>query len=251
MSTRDERRERAEARAERAQAKAEAAGTAFDTDPAHHIPLGQPILVGHHSQRRHERDLERMHRKLGQAVAAQTQAEAAADRAQNAGGSIHVGDTDAVEALRARVEKLAAEHESALAHNRSGGNCITECWVCERDYQGQRVPSFTLANSRNRVKHAREQLRKAEAQAEAATLGEQVLAEGAGWELVRDPVAARVRFVFDGKPDEPTRDLLKSRGFRWAPSVGAWQRQDTANGLADAKRLARMLNENQQRKETT
>jgi hypothetical protein len=29
---------------------------------AEFIPMGQPILMGHHSQRRHERDIERMHR---------------------------------------------------------------------------------------------------------------------------------------------------------------------------------------------
>ncbi|WP_132290495.1 DUF3560 domain-containing protein [Kribbella sp. VKM Ac-2568] len=29
-----------------------------------HIPLGQPILVGHHSERRHRRDIERMDRLM-------------------------------------------------------------------------------------------------------------------------------------------------------------------------------------------
>lgn len=36
--------------------------------------------------------------------------------------------------------------------------------------------------------------------------------------------------VFDGKPDEAIRSTLKSNGFRWAPSQGAWQRQLTSNG---------------------
>ena len=35
----------------------------------------------------------------------------------------------------------------------------------------------------------------------------------------------RVQLVFDGKPDNETRDLLKKNGFKWAPSQGAWQRQ--------------------------
>jgi hypothetical protein len=34
----------------------------------------------------------------------------------------------------------------------------------------------------------------------------------------------RVQIFFRGKPDEAVRNRLKSRGFRWAPSVGAWQR---------------------------
>ena len=30
------------------------------------------------------------------------------------------------------------------------------------------------------------------------------------------------KVFFDGKPDADTRAELKSSGFRWAPSVGAW-----------------------------
>ena len=40
-----------------------------------------------------------------------------------------------------------------------------------------------------------------------------------------------------GKPDADTRAELKSSGFRWAPSVGAWQRQLTDNAIRAADRL--------------
>ena len=40
----------------------------------------------------------------------------------------------------------------------------------------------------------------------------------------------RIQIVFDGKPGEVIRGILKSNGFRWAPSQGAWQRQLTSNG---------------------
>ncbi len=43
--------------------------------------------------------------------------------------------------------------------------------------------------------------------------------------------------IFDGKPDSDVRDKLKSRGFRWAPSVGAWQRQRTVNAMWAAKSI--------------
>ena len=39
----------------------------------------------------------------------------------------------------------------------------------------------------------------------------------------------RLQVFFDGKPDADTRAELKSNGFRWAPSVGAWQRQLTVS----------------------
>ncbi len=40
----------------------------------------------------------------------------------------------------------------------------------------------------------------------------------------------RYRLLFDGKPGPDVRAVVKRRGFRWAPSVGVWQRQITGNG---------------------
>ncbi|WP_257820173.1 DUF3560 domain-containing protein [Burkholderia glumae] len=66
--------ERAKARAERyaaasdrAEAQAQARRAAVDAI-AEHIPLGQPILVGHHSEGRHRRDLARMDASIRQAL---------------------------------------------------------------------------------------------------------------------------------------------------------------------------------------
>lgn len=44
--------------------------------------------------------------------------------------------------------------------------------------------------------------------------------------LLRESVDLnRLQLVFPGKPDDATRALLRSHGFRWEPSAGAWQRQ--------------------------
>ncbi|MGS1041597.1 DUF3560 domain-containing protein [Burkholderia glumae] len=66
--------ERAKARAERyaaasdrAEAQAQARRAAVDAI-AEHIPLGQPILVGHHSEGRHRRNLARMDANIRQAL---------------------------------------------------------------------------------------------------------------------------------------------------------------------------------------
>ena len=39
------------------------------------------------------------------------------------------------------------------------------------------------------------------------------------------------------KPDADTRQALKSEGFKWAPSQGAWQRQLNQNAIRAAARL--------------
>ena len=49
----------------------------------------------------------------------------------------------------------------------------------------------------------------------------------------------RVRIIFDAKPPVEMRTALKGAGFRWAPSVGAWQRHASAFAWDDAKRITK------------
>ena len=51
----------------------------------------------------------------------------------------------------------------------------------------------------------------------------------------------RVQFIFDGKPDEDVRNILKSNAFKWSPSRGAWVRQASGNGLYAARQVRRQL----------
>ena len=51
----------------------------------------------------------------------------------------------------------------------------------------------------------------------------------------------RVQIIFPGKPSDDERRVLKRRAFRWAPSVGAWQRQLTQNGVWAAEFVMKEL----------
>lgn len=42
---------------------------------------------------------------------------------------------------------------------------------------------------------------------------------------------------FPGMPDEQQRSALNCAGFKWAPSVGAWQRQLNDNAIYAASRV--------------
>jgi hypothetical protein len=51
----------------------------------------------------------------------------------------------------------------------------------------------------------------------------------------------RLQLFFDGKPDENTRSILKSNGFKWAPSQGAWQRQLNSNAKYALEKVEKAL----------
>ena len=60
-------------------------------------------------------------------------------------------------------------------------------------------------------------------------------------EVVENKEIMRVQLLFDGKPDESTRQLLKRKGFNWSPREKAWQRQLTENGIRAVKDILRVL----------
>jgi hypothetical protein len=62
-----------------------------------------------------------------------------------------------------------------------------------------------------------------------------------GVRLLENTAAERVQLFFPGKPSAKVRDILKSYGFRWAPSEGAWQRQLTSNGQAAARLVLKII----------
>lgn len=110
------RRERKEARLARREEWAEgrdrkaAASFGRASAIADNIPLGQPILVGHHSERRARRDQERIHAGLSAGVESSRMADyhrQVADGIQHQlDTSIFTDDPDAPERLRERIAGL-------------------------------------------------------------------------------------------------------------------------------------------------
>jgi hypothetical protein len=74
---------------------------------AHNIPFGQPILVGHHSERRARRDQERMHNGMRRSIDEDKKAGYHAGRAE-AAATYQQHREDVPRTLR-RIEKLEAE----------------------------------------------------------------------------------------------------------------------------------------------
>lgn len=53
----------------------------------------------------------------------------------------------------------------------------------------------------------------------------------------------RIKLFFEGKPENSIRDLLKSNGWKFAPSTKAWQRQLTPNAIWSLASISKKINE--------
>ena len=247
------RKERLEDRAERARAKADGE-FARSQEAVRHIPLGQPILRGHHSERRHRRDLERSHAAMDRALEQSKRAEELEYRASRVGtGGISSDDPEAGTKLEAELEKLEARRELMKRVNREYRKGGWEAVTGLSDEVRERLkvaslralggkespfPGYALRNLGANIRRVRGRI---EELARSAEEPERETVTGPGYTIEHCKAENRIRFVFDSKPDEETRALLKGEAFRWARSIGAWQRKATPAGWAAAERVRLQL----------
>ena len=74
-------------------------------------------------------------------------------------------------------------------------------------------------------------------EADPETEAETVTINGETAQVIRNKTDMRLQLIFNGKPDEKTREVLKLNGFRWAPSNMAWQRLLNDNAEYSLKRM--------------
>ena len=61
------------------------------------------------------------------------------------------------------------------------------------------------------------------------------------FKIVRNAEEMRLQLIFEGKPEPEVREVLKSNGFRWAPSQSAWQRHLNGNSEYSLNRVIEQL----------
>lgn len=196
------------------------------------IPMGQPILVGHHSERRDRRyrarigaKFERGFEELQKAQHHQSKASGLELQLER---SIFSDDPDAVEQLKAKVAELEASCEVMKAANRAwkkgGEAAVREAHgntlaLQARDAMANgwswvKVP-FSCTSARAEIRRCHERIRLIElrqakaAQAEAA--GGVVIGGSQTWAVV----------TFAQKPERAVLLDLRQAGYRWGQ--GSWQ----------------------------
>jgi hypothetical protein len=213
------------------------------------IPFGQPILVGHHSEKRDRGYRSRISRTFDRAHEADQKAQELAARAASVGtGGVSSDDPDAVVKLREKLTGLEANQVRMVAVNREirkGGPGLQQRLIdlgipslvadsiVMPDFAGRvGFPDYRLKNNGAEIR--RTQKRIAELLA-AAQEPEREPIVGDGWRIAEDRDDNRITITFDAKPAPDQRDRLKSHGFRWSPNRGAWVRQRNNAAWAAAR----------------
>ncbi len=212
------------------------------------IPFGQPILVGHHSEKRDRNYRDKIHNTFGRSFEKSEKAEYYKDKAETIenNDAISSDDPQALQKLRDKLRGLKESQEFMKAANK----CIRkkdkegflklpyateQMWtkLIEPNYLGIGFAPFSLKNNNANIRAVENRIKYLE-QIEARTEIDLTIN---GVRIYENHDAGRLQLFFPGKPSEEIRKQLKKSGFRWSPSQNAWQRHISPNAIYLAKQI--------------
>lgn len=217
------------------------------------IPLGQPILLGHHSERRDRNYREKIRAGLTKGFEAVKEAESLERRAAAAeeNYAISSDDPDAINKLRAKLVQAARYQVELKEQIKRARKAIRgtprEEWPEALSNAGvgarlaQDIVSMNIIpkispNASANVRRIRERI--VELQKKAATPVPESEQIGA---ILLEESDNRVRLYFPDKPAESVRKELSGAGFHWTPKTPGrpWQRMASPGAWYAARRIAR------------
>lgn len=210
------------------------------------IPFGQPILVGHHSENSDRNYRNKIHNTFGKAFEAEDKAKYYQDKAETieSNDAISSDDPDAIKKLK---EKLASLERNQL-FMKTANQCLrkkdkaafllldmgTEAmWEELHQPNDFGFAHYKFSNNSAEIRRVKDRITHLE---KIQALETKDIRIGDA-RIVINVEANRVQILFDTIPSEEMRKKLKSNGFRWSPSQGAWQRHITNYAIYIAKQL--------------
>lgn len=234
------------------------------------IPFGQPILVGHHSEKRHRRDLDKANRAMQMSFDAQKLAGELRARASGLGEhGISSDDPDAPSKIKEKIAELEALQATMVQANKvirafykTGVRAestdeelaryfekMAEAGISSKAHARQMLkPSwgshvgfeqYQLSNNSANLRRYKDRL--AQVERNATREHQEVDVGNTGIKMVQNVEKNRLQIIFPGKPDAEVRHKLKRDGFRWSPTEGAWQRQLNNRAVYIAKEIMKEL----------
>lgn len=230
------RRERYEQRAMSLHAEAESASQRADR-MASVIPFGQPIHIGHYSERSDRRYRERIHGTMRKALDLDAQAREAEQRAMAVGtGGISADDPDAPDKLLAKLEaaerlqeRMKAANKLVRKQDRAG---LLALGFTDRvidklftpDFAGRiGFPDYEITNNGAEIRRLKQRIAALAATASMET-SERTIPEF-GLTIRQDTEDNRLWLLFEERQPAAVAAVIKRYGFKWSPTRRAWVRQ--------------------------
>jgi len=188
------------------------------------IPMGQPVLVGHHSEKRHRKDIERIQNSFNKSVELQNKAEyykSKAERILNP-TAISSDNPEAINLLKEKLNKLEAKRQKCKDYNKKA-----------RKENKEALPSYVLSNLSQNIRSVKERIKHLE-NIRAIPETEKIIN---GVVLKIDKEENRVKLIFSSVPSKEARKELKRNGFKWSPLNKCWMRQLSNRAVYIAEEL--------------
>jgi hypothetical protein len=215
------------------------------------IPFGQPVHIGHYSERSDRNYRERIDNKRRVAYRMMKQAEETERRAAAAesNDAISSDNPDAIDLLRAKVEQAKAWHNTMVQANKlvmkKDRAALVELLtgkVKDAEVEAAKLLTpncfgtygyehFTLSNDSANTRRMEARIAQIERNSQIPDSTETIGAVT----LSVDTTDNRIRLTFPGKPEPETIQTLKRSGWRWSPYNKAWQRQLNPGALRMAR----------------
>lgn len=242
-------------------AKESAAAAQKSRDMISAIPMGQPILVGHYSEKRDRAYRERAWDKLGQSVKLADKANYYEGKADSVGkAGISSDDPNAIAKLGQKYKSLKRQQAMMKEANKIIRSKVDDAEKIKKlqeigvsdevahqlvtpDFMGRTgYADYKLTGNTAEMRRIIDRVLEIDKNRErAATAPQSEDYSKYGFKVERNTDINRLQLKFDGKPDEKTRTLLKHSGFRWSPRESAWQRQLTSNAEYSLKNIVKKL----------
>lgn len=208
----EERRKARKIRYEELSKKAEERSAQYSNSTANRILAmtpGQPIIMGHHSEKKARRLHEKAWQDIGKSIEEDKKSKYYKDRADSVENSkvIYNDDPNATKKLKEKLEYLEKQRE-----------LIKE----DEDHT-----SWQLQNIGARIRETKRRIARLEKLEEIEFKN----IEFTGGKAIHNKDINRIQLIFDGIPDEDIRTALKNKGFHWSRRDGAWQREFNENTI--------------------
>ena len=190
------------------------------------IAPGQPILVGHHSEKKHRKLIKRAQDDIRRSIEEDNKSKFYKERAITAENSkvIYSDDPQAINKLKEKLERLENERASIKAREHS---------------------TWELTNIGATIRETKKRIERLE-KLENIEFQEINFENG---KVIHNKEINRIQFLFDNIPDEDTRKILKSHGFRWSRYEKAWQRVFNLNCIRATNIIVKEIAEKSKEKE--